>query len=124
MHAAQATPADRFLLGRQRLLQSLVVLAARDAQPAGARVLLARFCDQLVDYLSYGHFRALTAAPPGRPEYAAIAATTATAMAFADRFGNLAAPDWETAREELNALALTLATRFELEDDLLRAWPP
>lgn len=107
---------------RQRLIAYLVKLnhALDENFIDLSEALLGRFCDTLVDYLSAGHFRVFQRAIPSAHEYAAIEASTRQAMMFNDTFGNHANFDVAAVKNALEALALTLGTRFELEDDILR----
>ena len=116
-----------FLGQRQRLLRNLVDLSGRVApSAAGSAIAASRFCDQLIDYLSHGHFRVFHISQGSYPrrqvevQRAAIETTTDAAMAFADLYGNLGRFNWTELREDLSTLALTLETRFELEDALLQ----
>ena len=108
----------RFIQQRQRLLRDLVKLTGLRGG-AGGVISLARFCDELIDYLSWGHFSVYSECAAAHTQTAAIATTTSAIMAFAERYGDLRDPFWAQARRDLDALALTLETRFELEDDLL-----
>lgn len=107
---------------RQRLIAYLVKLnhALDENFIDLSEALLGRFCDTLVDYLSAGHFRVFQRAIPSAHEYAAIEASTRQAMVFNDSFGNGGHFDRTAVKNALEALALTLGTRFELEDDILR----
>ena len=78
-----------------------------------------RFCDSLVDYLSAGHFRVFQRIALMPTEYAAIEASTRTAMHFNDRFGQLQDIELVEVKAALEQLAQELSTRFELEDDML-----
>src|SRR5690606_5170460 len=118
--------ADRaFGASRQRLISYLVKLdhALADDLPDLSQVLLGRFCDSLVDYLSEGHFRVFQRLSLPAGPYALIEATTQAGMAFNDRFGagrNVPAAD---VKDALERMARVLASRFELEDELLCAEP-
>jgi regulator of sigma D len=122
-----------FLTHRQQLIVQLMKLtgAIDSAHRDIVEAVLHRFCQTLVDYLSTGYFRIYGdliscqswAAPR---QYAIFEATTSTAMAFADRYAADAgskceAPAWKLAvvKAGLAEVALALATRFELEDQLL-----
>ena len=119
--AMQAASDQSFQELRTRVISYLVKLnQALDKQLTDlSQALLGRFCDTLVDYLSAGHFQVFQRIVPTAHEYAAIESTTQLAMAFNDRFGNLLEVDIAELKAELEALALALGTRFELEDDLL-----
>lgn len=107
---------------RQRLISYLVKLnhALDENFIDLSDALLGRFCDSLVDYLSAGHFRVFQRTVPSADEYAAIESSTREAMVFNDAFGNHGDVDLREVKRALERLALTLGTRFELEDDMLR----
>jgi len=107
---------------RQRLISYLVKLnhALDENFIDLSEALLGRFCDSLVDYLSAGHFRVFQRALPSADEYAAIEASTREAMSFNDSFDNHAGIEPQVVKAALERLALTLGTRFELEDDMQR----
>lgn len=115
----------QLLRSRQRLLQILAHLLQRtepSQEPviaATSAILLNRFCDHLVDYLSQGHFRTF-----GRQAAVSLPAlltgTTTDLVNFADRHGNVAEHCSHSIRAELNQVALTLEARFEVEDLLLQ----
>ncbi len=108
---------------RQRLISYLIKLnnALNEDLVDLSQALLSRFCDSLVDYLSAGHFRVFQRVALLPTEYAAIEATTRTAMVFNDRFGQLKHIEVLEVKVALEHLAQELSTRFELEDDLLCA---
>lgn len=109
-----------FLQQRQHLLHGLVQLGRPLlAVPPSRTIALSRFCDQLIDYLSRGHFQVYSRCAARSSITRASHATTEDAMAFAERYGSLEHNDWSAVRVALNQLALTLETRFELEDVLL-----
>lgn len=104
---------------RQRLLSTLIGLSSSLDQHQWdiSETLLHQFCKHLINYLTIGHERAFALENPDPDLYVAIASTTRTAMCFTDRYcrgtGRL-----DQVRPALEQLALTLETRFELEDDL------
>ena len=106
---------------RQRLISYLIKLnkSLNDDLVDLSHAILNRFCDSLVDYLSAGHFRVFQRVALMPTEYAAIEASTRTAMHYNDRFGQLQDIQLPEVRIALEGLAQELSTRFELEDDLL-----
>jgi regulator of sigma D len=106
---------------RQRLICYLIKLnnSLNEDLADLSHALLNRFCDSLVDYLSAGHFRVFQRIALLPSEYAAIEASTRTAMHFNDRFGQLREIRISEVKAALECLAQELSTRFELEDDLL-----
>jgi regulator of sigma D len=116
--------ADRsFLECRQRLISYLIKLnnALRDDLQDLSHALLSRFCDSLVDYLSAGYFQLFQLAEPRPGDFGTIEATTRSAMAFNDRFGQLREVDIAEVQAALEPLARALSTRFELEDGVVDA---
>jgi regulator of sigma D len=106
---------------RQRLISYLIKLnnSLNENLVDLSHALLNRFCDSLVDYLSAGHFRVFQRIALMPTEYAAIEASTRTAMHFNDRFGQLQDIELVEVKAALEQLAQELSTRFELEDDML-----
>ena len=106
---------------RQRLISYLVKLnnSLNEDLVDLSHAILNRFCDSLVDYLSSGHFRVFQRVALMPMEYAAIEASTRTAMSFNDRFGQLQDIHLPEVKTALELLAQELSTRFELEDDIL-----
>ena len=100
-----------------------------------ARHRLRRFQQALVDYLALGPFevyQALEEQPADSPYrqarelarrlYAPIAFTTQAALAFHDRYdGELSEPALAQLDQALSQLGESLATRIELEDQILAA---
>lgn len=120
-HYGNETQDRSFLQCRQRLISYLMKLnnALRDDLQDLSHALLSRFCDSLVDYLSAGYFQLFQRALPGPCDYATIEATTRSAMAFNDRFGQLREIDLPEVKAALEQVARALSTRFELEDAIL-----
>ncbi|MEM6709281.1 MAG: Rsd/AlgQ family anti-sigma factor [Pseudomonadota bacterium] len=108
---------------RRGLLSNLLKLA-RSLECGVAdlsETLLQRFCTELSQYLSISHYRAFQAQVRAPALTMALAGTTRDIMQFIDRYP---AGDalWEAlpkVQEHLGQVALTLETRFELEDDLI-----
>lgn len=91
-----------------------------------SETLLQRFCYDLTQYLSTSHYRAFQSSVAQPQRFIALASTSREIMRFTDRFdhgttGVNQSLGW--VREQLGTLALTLETRFQLEDDLLAAEP-
>ena len=83
--------------------------------------ILVKFCGTLTDYLSAGHEQVFRLSSPEAHQYVAIAATSRELMRFSDRFSRNSATatvDYVAVQAALEQLALTLETRFELEDQL------
>jgi regulator of sigma D len=94
-------------------------------------ILVQQFCQILIDYISLGHFGVYQRLSDGSERrkkvielaeqiYPQIAETTDAAVAFNDNYDNL---DGTSLRRNLNddlsRLGEALATRFELEDQLI-----
>lgn len=122
---ASALRADtRFALNRQQVLSYLVKLNRSLDQGVWdlASTILLKFCGTLTDYLSAGHEQTFRLHTPKSHQYVAIAATSRAIMQFTDRFSRNAvseAVDFAGCQAALEQLALTLETRFELEDELM-----
>ena len=112
-----------FADSRQRLIAYLVKLnQALDQDLTDlSQALLQRFCESLVDYLSAGHFTLFQRVVLAADEYAAIESTTALAMTFNDRYGDLIEIETLQIKAALENLAQVLGTRFEIEDDIILA---
>lgn len=112
-------------------IASLVDARPRDrALPTPAQV--HAFCDVLVDYVSAGHFEIYErllgeldhSAQTGRGEagrlYPGIVASTDAVLSFDEKYGDRGDEElWPEFDEDLSALGEQLATRFELEDELM-----
>jgi len=119
-----------FLKSRRQLIIDLMKLsnALEGDLRSQAEMLLERFCQRMVDYLSNGYFRVyrdvLSPQTWTTPrEYAIFDATTETAIAFNDCYAGGGHCEIAAVRRELAGLALALETRFELEDDMLNRVP-
>ncbi|MFK7914516.1 MAG: Rsd/AlgQ family anti-sigma factor [Pseudomonadales bacterium] len=113
----------RFALSRQQVLSYLVKLNRALDQEVWdlASTILVKFCGTLTDYLSIGHEQVFRLSTPKSHQYVAIAATSRAVMRFSDQFARISvteAVDYEGVQVALEQLALTLETRFELEDEL------
>lgn len=124
---------ERWLQDRQTLILHYCALSGvhelrSDADPANRR--LETFCELLVDYVSVGHFEVyyqlIREAEAFQDGSAALANqliprlndTTATAIAFNDRY-SLGNDALDQLPQNLSKLGETLASRFELEDQLI-----
>jgi regulator of sigma D len=115
-----------FLKNRRQLIVDLMKLsnAIEGGLREPAESLLERFCQHMVDYLSNGYFQIYRDVLSPRTwttprEYAIFDSTTATAIAFNDRYAGGGHFETANVRRELASLALALETRFELEDEML-----
>ncbi len=111
---------DHELLDARRyLLAQLIELdsALNLARWVQAEAMMSRFCAQLIDYAALSTYRIAEQTALAPHARMAIATTTRELMRFHDKFsrgtGNV-----RQSRGALEALALSLETRFELEDDL------
>ena len=93
------------------------VIDARHADLVHA--ITERFNDVLVDYVSYGHFKLLMCCEPEPHQIAAIENNTRHALRFSEKYENVTNPELPTLKSDLEALALALETRFELEDEMV-----
>jgi regulator of sigma D len=124
---------ERWLQERQAIIVQFCALSGvhelkADADPSNVR--LQKFCQQLVDYMSAGHFevyyeliREAEAFADGSADLAndmmpQITLTTEIAMEFNDSYAS-AEGSLVTLPKSLSKLGETLASRFELEDRLI-----
>ena len=129
--------AAKLLIARQEslvLYHKLAALKSRAPDPVQQH-LLQRFRQALVDYLALGPFevfQALEEQPADSPYrrardlarqlYARIARTTQAALTFHDRHdGELSPAELAALPEDLSQLGEHLATRIELEDQIVAA---
>ncbi|ARN73657.1 sigma D regulator [Oceanicoccus sagamiensis] len=123
----------RWLQERQSIIVQFCALSGvhelkADADPSNNR--LQQFCQQMVDYMSAGHFevyyeliREAEAFADGSADIAndlmpQLTLTTDIAMDFNDRYAN-AEGNLMTLPKSLSKLGETLASRFEMEDSLI-----
>ena len=118
--------ARRAVLCYRRGMLQLIVLKLSTALNDGvadlSETLLRRFCSNLSRYLSVSHYRAFQTRSAQTTRYLALASTTREVMSFCDRFAHSAGVLRQSlleVRQQLGQLAMTLETRFELEDDLI-----
>jgi len=118
---------DRWLQERAELIKAYAAI-----DDVSDKVVMQRFCEYLVDYVSAGHFevyqqlteearafgdqRGLELA---KQIYPRIEAITEVALAFNDRCDNGDSRDNASLVAELNRLGQLLHERFELEDCLI-----
>ena len=130
--------AAKLLTARQEslvLYHKLAALKSRAPVEPVQQHLLQRFRQTLVDYLALGPFevfQALEEQPADSPYgcardlarqlYARIARTTQAALTFHDRYdGDLSPAELAALHEDLSRLGEHLATRIELEDQIVAA---
>lgn len=124
---------ERWLLERQALIVQFCALSGvHEFSPKSApsSLRLEKFCQQLVDYASAGHFevyyeliREAEAFDDGSAEIATallpdITATTEAAMAFNDKYADAKGP-FDNLSKHLSKLGETMAARFDYEDRLI-----
>lgn len=89
---------------------------------------IERFCEDLMDYLSAGHFEVYDMLIDGDDEGQelkqqldpALAGTTDAALHFNDKYTEMVQPEQAASfDQDLEKLGETLAERFELEDQLI-----
>ena len=127
---------DRWLEDRQQLLINFCGLFRQDEEPHLQTLpdapSLTSFCQQLVDYISLGHFEVYESLVAdcevqgeaslilARGLYPEISKTTDTAIAFNDKYSNKKNLDeYDILSEDLSNIGVALATRIELEDQLI-----
>jgi len=121
---------DNWLVARQSLLVSFCHLAGlnrQDDRLPGANE-IALFCENLLDYLSAGHFEVFDmlvkedngGAALKQELYPELTKTTDAALQFNDRFAEAVTLEQATSFDrELASLGETLEERFKLEDRLI-----
>ncbi|MBV1904721.1 MAG: sigma D regulator [Pseudomonadales bacterium] len=110
-----------FLDDRQRLIVQIMKLSsAIDARHHDiVEALTIRLCQQMVDYLSNGHFHIYSELFPNKNALIDLDATTQMGMRFHDEFvgqAGLLKINFDILKTSLERLTLALETRFELED--------
>ena len=129
--------AAKLLTARQEslvLYHKLATLKLRTPVGPVQQHLLQQFRQALVDYLALGPFevfQALEEQPADSPYggardlarrlYARIAYTTQAALTFHDRYDGPLPPTASALHEDLSRLGEQLATRIELEDQIIAA---
>jgi regulator of sigma D len=128
---------DRWLQDRSQLLVAYCGL--KDLKPFGTgteppSVKIQTFCQQMIDYLSAGHFEVYEQLLQEAKDfndgsqqciddlYPEIQKTTETCLSFNDRFESkeLCLENLTELADELSQLGEVLAERFELEDQLIK----
>ncbi len=127
---------DRWLDDRQKLLVNYCSMFRQDKknklQTLSDNQSLNGFCQQLVDYLSLGHFEVYESIVAkcekqggaslelAKSLYPAINQTTDIAIAFNDRYSNDEEVDeYVKLNDDLSDIGEVLAMRIELEDKLI-----
>ncbi len=77
-----------------------------------------RLNEELLDYVSYGHFRLLAAFTPETHQLVAIDKTTQTVLAFSEKYTTRDPIDLFELKQHLEQLAYNLEVRFEIEDEI------
>lgn len=124
---------DRWLLSRQALLVRFCALSEKKAFSEGdneAGDNLRQLCQQLMDYVSAGHFEVYeqliregkdfgdkTALEECRSLYQGIDGTTDIAVDFNDKY--LETDDLSSLAQDLSQLGEALESRFESEDKMI-----
>ncbi|GGC09314.1 transcriptional regulatory protein AlgQ [Marinobacterium zhoushanense] len=124
---------DHWLEQRQQLIRTLFSLSDCEiGEQLNSQLTL--FCDQLMDYLSSGHFEVYEQLLREGSEFndgsvdkvqdlfPKIQPTTDTALDFNDKYGAFEAPTLRDIRDfamDLSQLGEVLEDRFELEDQLI-----
>lgn len=122
-----------FLDDRQRLIVQIIKLSsAVDARHHDiVEALNIRFCQQIIDYLSNGHFQIYSDLFPtdsaiiSQPEYLDLDATTQIGMRYHDHYTTLHGRkkiNLDILKTCLEELILAFETRFELEDFLINQY--
>ncbi|WP_413113824.1 sigma D regulator [Thaumasiovibrio sp. DFM-14] len=129
---------DQWLLNRQQLLTDYCKLAGLPPYDKQSRQLpssaqLQLFCQQLIDYISTGHFKiynmvmerwnstGFNATAEMTAAYERIMETTDPLLNFNDRYGAVSEDDTLTDFDhDLSDIGELLEIRFELEDQLIQ----
>ena len=115
----------RWLSSRQELIVAYTNLAGKvKGKEISKPEELERFGEQMVDYLSEGHFEVyelLQAKSAPVPNLSQIYQTTDIAMAFHDKYFTEAAncSAWQQLPDDFSTLGEALTIRFELEDRMI-----
>lgn len=120
----------RYLIVSYCQLTSLPPFESKRTQEFPSPSDVMTFCQQLMDYLSSGHFEVyerITAqcdnaeskklAERLTPK---ISASTDVAVDFNDKYAEIENEDWDTFDKDLSQLGQALVERFELEDQLIQ----
>ena len=130
---------DRWLDDRQQLLLNFCHMSKLD-ETNNAHALpdseaLNNFCQQLLDYISLGHFEVYESLVSDCEEqgdvslnlaktlYPEITLTTETALVFNDKYANQQTiDDFKQLTIDLSLIGETIALRIELEDQLIETF--
>jgi regulator of sigma D len=119
---------DEWLAHREALLVTYMQLAGLSPQRQHARITataieLQHFCQQLVDYVSAGHFDIYPHVVMAFEQASGdqIKATTEFALTFNDTYGHPNPSALDQLSDDLNQLGLMLEHRFSQEDRLIKA---
>ena len=82
------------------------------------QALVNRFCDELIDYVSFAHYRFLRRRAVADHHSVAIDRITQEVVEFNDRYGTTMHIEIGRLKADLESLAFALETRFEIEDEL------
>ena len=105
---------------RARILSYLLKLKKSiDANHSDlVQAIAQRFIEEVVDYVSYGHFRYLRQYTPETHQLAAIDKTSQTALKFSEKYTTSGPIHLQVLTQDLEHLAYTLEVRFEIEDEI------
>jgi len=127
---------DRWLEDRQQLLSNFFDMFKLDddnnQQTLPDDKLVTQFCQQLLDYISLGHFEVYESLVAecedngeqslelARSLYPAITRTTEVALAFNDKYTNINnIEQYDVLADDLSQIGVALTERIELEDQLI-----
>lgn len=130
---------DRWLDARQQLLINFCGMFKtgdmKNLQTLPDGEVLTDFCQQLMDYVSLGHFEVYESLVANchvqgdaslslaRGLYPEISKTTDIALVFNDKYTNINNVDkYDVLSDDLSRMGVALAERFELEDQLIEAF--
>lgn len=130
---------DRWLDDRQQLLLNFCHMSKLDdvtnPHTLPDSEALNNFCQQLLDYISLGHFEVYESLVADSDEqgdaslklakklYPEITLTTETALVFNDKYANQQSTDnFEQLGKDLSLIGETIAFRIELEDQLIETF--
>lgn len=111
---------DTLASSRARILSYLLKLKKSiDAHHSDlVQAIAQRFIEEVVDYVSYGHFRYLQQYTPETHQLVAIDKTSQTALKFSEKYTTSGPIHLQVLQQDLEHLAYTLEVRFEIEDEI------
>ncbi len=127
---------DAWLNARQSLLVEYMLLAGLNPNRARTHInpeILQKFCEQLVDYVSTGHFEVYNfifeslekaSGDPlelAKKIYPKLRVSTDFALDFNDKYNHVNEDNLLNIDHDLNKLGPLLEHRFEIEDKLIQA---